>query len=983
MNPSASSQCQYKYKEIEALGNEGCVVPVKFIALTETWLQPHISDAQVQIENFSILRSDRINRMGGGVSLYSHINYPVTSTRKFDDGICEGLFTKFPTVKMCIFVLYRPPSARKESFDRLLKFVESCVAEEADDTYQLIVTGDLNFPFINWENMALERGAKTEDQQSANAFLNITNRLLMTQYVTKPTRGNNILDIFSTNNENLVKYFTTENSPLSDHRLVRICLDLSEPIHSIPSRNVPLEGFVSLDFSRADYDNLNQAIAQVDWKSLQDICSNDQFPILFSMTLFQLCEDHVPKKKTRSGKPKMVNALRRKKKRIQKRLDRAKRSENTRLITSLDREVSLITYKIKEAHILHRGKNERRAISKIKLNSKAFYAFAKSHSSVRSRITMMRDSQGDLVTEPKLIADALQNQFSSVYSDPCSSVKYPEFPEPEVQYEFTDSMLTFTEADFISAIKEIGSNSAPGPDDIPAVLLKNCAVSLSVPLFLIWNKSFTLGMVPECYRTSIVCPIHKKGDKVSPGNYRPISLTSHVIKTFERILRNKMVQYLENNGILSKNQHGFRSGRSTLSQLLSHINDIITGLCNEEDTDSIYLDYEKAFDKVDHNLLIAKLKRYKFHPRVVTWISSFLSCRSQTVLIGNERSSSAQVRSGVPQGTVLGPILFLVFINDLENVVDTSTVRFFADDTRISHQIRDSSSHDQLQSDLQNILKWSTENNMRLHEQKFELLIHEANPRNTLHHLPFSRELWSYDVSDEVQLTPTNCLRDLGLQVTNDLSWSTHIQSILKKGRSVSAWALSVFRTRDRLTMLTLYKSLIRSTIEYCCPIWHPSKISDIEAIEEIQRNFTRNISGCLRLTYWERLKKLGLMSLQRRRERFIILNMWKILHEKMPNDLNVQFRSESRLGLQAIIPSLPRNCSHAIKSLFDTSFAVVGPTLWNCLPNHLTTCKKQSTFKNKLTDYLRSLPDEPPVHGYQRAHNNTIVDATGRLRMQ
>ena len=996
MNPSATSQCQYKHKEIEALGNEECVVPVKFIAVTETWLQPHISDAQVQIENFSVLRSDRLNRTGGGVALYSHINYPATSTRTFDDGTCEGIFTKFPTVKMCIFVLYRPPSASKESFGCLLQFIERCVTEETDDTYQLSITGDLNFPFINWENASIDRGSSTDSQQSASSFLNITNRLRMAQYITQPTRGNNILDIFSSNNESLVKFFSTEYTSLSDHRLVRICLDLSESLKPSPCLNVPLEGFASLDFNRADFENLNRAIAQVDWRSLQDICSNDQFPILFSMTLFQLCEIYVPKKKSRSGKPKKVNALRRQRKRINKQLERAKRARNARLINSLDRQVSLLTYKIKEAYMHHRDNDEKRAISKIKLNPKAFYAFAKSKSSVRSRITMMRDKQGDLVTQPKLIANALQTQFSSVYSTPQSPVKDPEFPVPDIQHEFTDSMLSFTEEDFISAIKEIGSNSAPGPDDIPAVLLKNCAAPLSVPLFLIWSSSFSLGQVPECYRTSIVCPIHKKGDKVSPENYRPISLTSHVIKTFERIIRNKMVHYLETNNILSKNQHGFRSGRSTLSQLLSHINDIITGLCNEEDTDSIYLDYEKAFDKVDHNLLIAKLKRYKFHPQIVSWISSFLSCRSQTVLIGNERSFSARVKSGVPQGTVLGPILFLVFINDLENVVGTSTVRFFADDTRISHQIRESSHHDQLQVDLNNILKWSSENNMRLHEQKFELLVHEANPRNTLHQLPFSSEQWSYVVSDEVQLAPTDCLRDLGLQVTNDLSWSTHIQSILKKGRSVSAWVLSVFKARDRLTMLTLYKSLVRSTIEYCCPIWHPSKISDIDAIEDIQRDFTRNISGYQQLTYWQRLKRLGLMSLQRRRERFIILNMWKILHEKMPNDLNVQFRPPSRLGIQAIVPNIPRNCSRASKSLFDASFAVVGPTLWNCLPSYLTTHEKQSTFKNKLTDYLRGLPDEPPVHGYQRAHDNTlvvatryqrvhdntVVDATGRLRL-
>ena len=117
--------------------------------------------------------------------------------------------------------------------------------------------------------------------------------------------------------------------------------------------------------------------------------------------------------------------------------------------------------------------------------------------------------------------------------------------------------------------------------------------------------------------------------------------------------------------------------------------------------------------------------------------------------------------------------------------------------------------------------------------------------------------------------------------------------------------------------------------------------------------------------------------------ERFIILTVWKILHDKMPNDLNVQFRPQSRLGLQAIVPNLPRNCSGPSKSLYDSSFAVVGPSLWNCLPSHLTTCANQTKFKDKLTEFLIGLPDEPPVKGYQRAHNNTLAEAIGRLRMQ
>ena len=180
-------------------------------------------------------------------------------------------------------------------------------------------------------------------------------------------------------------------------------------------------------------------------------------------------------------------------------------------------------------------------------------------------------------------------------------------------------------------------------------------------------------------------------------------------------------------------------------------------------------------------------------------------------------------------------------------------------------------------------------------------------------------------MSDTIALKPAEDLRDLGVVVTPDLSWSSHIGNIVKKARAMSSWVLSVFRTREANTMLTLYKAFVRSNLEYCSPIWHPTKISEIEIVEGVQREFTKRIADCSNITYWERLKKLKLMSLQRRRERFIILTMWKILHGEIPNEVNVRFRPQARLGVQAIVPSLSRNCGMANQSLYDASFAVVG----------------------------------------------------------
>ena len=167
------------------------------------------------------------------------------------------------------------------------------------------------------------------------------------------------------------------------------------------------------------------------------------------------------------------------------------------------------------------------------------------------------------------------------------------------------------------------------------------------------------------------------------------------------------------------------------------------------------------------------------------------------------------------------------------------------------------------------------------------------------------------------------------------------------------------------MVMLTLYKSLVRSLLEYCSPLWNPSKVSDIQQLESVQKTFTSRIAGCQDLDYWEKLQKLSLMSLQRRRERFIILTMWKILHGQTSNDLNIMFQTRPRTGTKAVVPSISRQSSASHQSRYNTSFAVMGPKLWNCVPNNLNTMVQFELFKKNLTEFLLSVPDTPPTKGY------------------
>ena len=205
-----------------------------------------------------------------------------------------------------------------------------------------------------------------------------------------------------------------------------------------------------------------------------------------------------------------------------------------------------------------------------------------------------------------------------------------------------------------------------------------------------------------------------------------------------------------------------------------------------------------------------------------------------------------------------------------------------------------------------------------------------------MYELPFVNEYMSYEVSNGNTLQPTPILRDLGVIVSSDISWTPHITKITCKARAVSSWICSVFRTRDRIAMLTLYKSLVRSILEFCCPLWNPHSLSDIRQLESVQRTFTRKIVGCHDKNYWDRLSELNIMSLQRRRERYIILQMWKTLNHKCPNDIGISFSEPGRTGIRAKVPKMQRSSTQRHQTLYDSSFAVLGPRLWNVAPRQM-----------------------------------------------
>ncbi len=252
----------------------------------------------------------------------------------------------------------------------------------------------------------------------------------------------------------------------------------------------------------------------------------------------------------------------------------------------------------------------------------------------------------------------------------------------------------------------------------------------------------------------------------------------------------------------------------------------------------------------------------------------------------------------------------------------------------------------------------------------------DLNRSKMLRNLPFTAELISYSTSDGNVITPLELVRDLGVLVSSNCSWTSHINNMVKEASKIASWVLSVFQDRSQFLMVTLLKSLVRSKLEYCCPLWNPTKISDndIISIENVQRQFTRRISSCKDLNYWDRLKKLQIMSLQRR-ERYIIVHTLKILMSEAPNDIEMEFHNTERLGLKAKVPTLNQKAQRWASSAYDNTFGVKASRLWNILPKHTNQKTTLESFKVALGKFLDQFPDTPPSPGYTPVNSNSLLD--------
>ena len=571
-------------------------------------------------------------------------------------------------------------------------------------------------------------------------------------------------------------------------------------------------------------------------------------------------------------------------------------------------------------------------ISEDKDNKKLFWNYVKSKKKDNVSCSQLKDKHGKPQSDPLTKANLLNDQFSSVWSDPTvvnHTFKDPDAPEID--------NLNISTKGVHKLLINLKPFKATGPDGLPPFILKELAYELAPTFKLLFEASLCQGTLPTDWKSAFVTPIFKKGDPLLASNYRPVSLTSVPSKVMEHIVSSHIMKHLENHGILCDNQHGFRKFRSCESQLIATVEDIAKNLDNGNQTDMILLDFSKAFDKVNHTSLLAKLKHYGIQGQIHSWISCFLKERTQQVLLEGVSSSSSTVLSGVPQGTVLGPLLFLIYINDLPKFISPGTqLKLFADDSAIYRKITSQADHAILQHDLENLTLWEKEWSMQFHPDKCQLLS-ITNKK--------SPSTFTYTIHN-TNIQPTTDAKYLGITLNNKLSWNTHIDNVCQKGNNTLNFMYRNFRTAGSKVKEQLYNTYVRPALEYSSSVWDPHTLDNINKIEKVQRRAARFTTN----TYTREtsvttlLQNLKWTPLSERRARAKSTLLYKALHGDIHipiHNLNVT-QAPTRQQQNFYIP-------FARTDMYKHSFYLDSIRLWNKIPTHIRCSPTLPLFQRQL----------------------------------
>ena len=935
----------HSFTKLTQLKAYNSIYKYDFICLSETYLDSSTPDNLIEIEGYKLIRADHPDNIKrGGVCIYYKESLPirVISTPYLKEALL--LEMDYNNKKVMISVIYRSPSQTNDEFDTFLSNLQLLLNDINYRKPSLsVVTGDFNSRCSSWwsSDINTTEGLKLFSSTSSNGFY---------QLIHDPTHiqanSSSCIDLVFTDQPNLSVNSGVHASlhPNCHHQIVHSSFNLN--IYYPP----PYQRLI-WDYKKADTKIIRKALDSVNWERLFDSKNINEQVISLNETILNVFRNYVPNKyiTINDKDPVWMNEIikskiKRKNLLFKQYIQNGRFESDFVFLENLITEINELISSTKNLYY----ENLAKKLNNPLLQAKTYWSILKSFYNEK-KIPIIPP----LLVDNKFVTDIQMkaNIFNNFFAEQCTPLKNSSVL-PLNQMFLTQSRLNcidFNGDEILKIVRALNIHKAHGHDDISIRMIKICDKSLVKPLILLFENSAKSSSYPDIWKKSNIIPVHKKNDKRLVNNYRPISLLPIFGKIFEKIIFNKMYSFLLEENLLNPNQSGFRPSDSCINQLVAITHEIFEAFdCNPSlEVRSVFLDISKAFDKVWHDGLLYKLKSMGISGELYKLLENYLSNRFQRVLLNGQTSSWKPVLAGVPQGSILGPLLFLVYINDLPDGLK-SNAKLFADDTSLFTIVKDKNeSANILNNDLQSISTWA---------YNWKMLFN-PDPKKPAQEVLFSRkyQLQTHPTIslNNVQVERTTSQKHLGVILDEKLNFKQHVDSAISKVNKGISLIKKLRYTLPRKSLITIYKVFLRPLIDYGDIIYdQPNNNSFCEKLEVIQYKAALAITGAIQGTSRDRIyAELGLESLKDRRWYKRLTCMFKIMNEQAPHYL-INLIPKCNQSIRTRNSHIPT--FYCRTDCFKYSFFPSTLRDWFNLDEFIRSAESISIFKNRLLSLIR-----------------------------
>ena len=936
------------------------------LCFTESWLDPNVNDSELMLDNFNVpFRFDRQDRAGGGVIVYTkdHLYCKRRNDLEIQGIECVWLEITEKNEKYLIGTFYRPPNCLTNTWNLIDESIELAIDTQIKN---IIITGDFN------ENQLHKTDTKIS-YISANYNLH--------QLILEPTsiaeNSATLIDLLITNNPHIIIY-SGVCEPFLDvniryHRPIVALLHSEKRTISNLKRKIWL-------YDQGDYSTLRDKISSMPWDLIfQNQIGIDNIVKTFTSILLEIAAETIPNRiiTVRNGDLPWISTELRKLMRKRDRLRKKAKQKNSDYYWS---KFKSIRNKVVDSLRTAKRTYHSKLCDKIKGNkfgSKDWWNLVKQVSNISQKshgIKILVSDNDEIITDDHNKANALNNFFASQTYIDDSQATLPELPNHEngPNIPILDNIV-LTERNVEDILKTLDTSKAMGPDLINPRILMEASRELSVPLCMLFNISLHMNIFPSQWKIANVIPVFKKNDPQKVNNYRPISLLCIISKVFEKCIYKYLHNFILDNNLLSSHQSGFRKGDSTINQLLFLYNEFSRALDEGKEVRTVFFDISKAFDRVWHKGLLHKIESLGIKGNLLLWVKSYLSGRKQRVVINGKESTVLDLRAGVPQGSILGPLFFLIFINDIVNDIGCR-IKLFADDTSLYIIIEHPDTAAQiLNEDLEKVRNWSKTWLVSFNPQKTETLL-ISRKANQIHHPPL--------YFDGIPIKEVTNHKHLGLIFNNTCHWGQHIDYIIDKAYKKLNILRSLKFDLDRLTLQIMYFSFIRPILEYGDIIFDNCPSYYSEKLEKINIEAARVVTGATKLVSINTLyNECGWETLEKRREKHKLIQFYKMKNSFTPEYLNDLVpplhrdqHSYNTRNSQNLVGIQCRTTYHF------NSFIPSTIRIWNNIPSNIKESESIHSFKQALCSL--NIENNVPKYYYNTgSRRGQILHA--RLRMR